>query len=120
MIEGIGCDIVKIARIARLLERHEHHFLNKVFTTKEICLAQGVYSKPNYFAKRFAAKEAYAKAMGLGISKSIGFKQIEILNNANKAPFFSLHPFMKKSTTFLSLADDGEYAMAYVICTSKT
>jgi holo-[acyl-carrier protein] synthase len=118
MIIGIGCDIISISRIAKILTKYNCKFLNRIYTAKEINRAPsiGVPRYYAYFAKRFAAKEAYAKATKLGIGGDITFSSIEILNDANNAPYFNYHPFANKEiNTFLSLSDENSYAIAYVV-----
>ena len=64
MIRGIGCDIVKISRVEKNIKNYSDKFLQKIFTENEIEYSSNSYNAANYFAKRFAAKEAYAKATG--------------------------------------------------------
>ena len=114
MISGIGCDIVKINRIQQILERMGTRFKNRIFTTTEIAKAPSNYvMEARYYAKRFAAKEALAKAMGLGIG-DIAFKDIEITNNELGAPKISCKKIMNQSL-HLSISDEEEFAIAYVV-----
>jgi len=115
MIFGIGCDIVNIDRIQSTLDKFRDKFLNRVFTEQEIRLSRSANSV-FYYAKRFSAKEAYAKAAGCGIGKKINFQDIEILNDENGAPYFSKHPLQKKNIrAFLSISDEIKYAISYVV-----
>ncbi|AIL65201.1 Holo-[acyl-carrier-protein] synthase [Rickettsiales bacterium Ac37b] len=129
MIVGIGTDIVNIERIENLITKFGYKFLNRVFTHNEIIESQK-FSSPKrssyYLAKRFAAKEAYAKATGLGIRNKITFNQIEILNDSYGRPFIILHNNTKEQLTnampsnhvpriHLSLSDEYPLAIAYVI-----
>ena len=115
MIVGIGCDIIDIRRIERLIRKYQNRFLRRVFTKNEIKLAGSMNNYP-YFAKRFATKEAYAKATGYGITKTISFKTIEIFNDEKRAPFFNQHPLMNSEIkAFVSISDEYPYAISYVI-----
>ena len=119
MIIGIGCDIIDIRRIDRLAKKYPDKFLSKIFTKEEIRLS-GALDNYSYFAKRFAAKEAYAKAVGTGINRDINFKSIEIFNDEKKAPFFNRHPLLDDGiTAFLSMSDEFPYAISYVTLVKK-
>ena len=122
-IFGIGTDIIEINRIKKLLNKN-NQFKKKIFSTKEI---KSCESSPNVsasYSKRFAAKEAFAKALGIGISKGISFNEISINNNTNGAPFIELTGktkiFVKnltkgKNKIYLSLSDEKKYALAMII-----
>ncbi|WPX96556.1 holo-ACP synthase [Candidatus Bandiella euplotis] len=115
MIVGIGCDIVDIRRVERLIKKYKYKFLSRIFTENEIKLANNP-EHYSYFAKRFAAKEAYAKATGHGIRGEVAFQAIEIFNDAKNAPFFNKHPMSNQGVkAFLSIADEYPYTIAYVI-----
>ena len=119
MIIGIGCDIVDIRRIEKLVKRYQDRFLSRVFTKDEIKLANNLKNY-SYFAKRFAAKEAYGKATGYGISEKTGFKDIEIFNDKKGAPFFNQHPLIHKGIkAFISISDEYPYTISYVILTQS-
>ena len=115
MILGIGCDIVKINRIALLIERYGDHFKKKVFTSNEIASAihYQKHEEAPYYAKRFAAKEAFAKAIGTGIG-ILRFTDIEISNNELGAPLIYCHK-IKGLKVHISLSDEIEFALAYVV-----
>ena len=122
-IIGIGVDIVNNNRLKKLVKNK--NFISRVFTDNEQKSSNKFKNKINYFSKRFAAKEAFSKATGYGISKNLHFKDIEIKNNKNGKPSINL----KKSTslylkkrfkvksfkTNLSLSDEKSYSIAYVI-----
>ena len=122
-IIGNGVDIVENKRIKNSLKIKG--FVNRVFTQNEIYKSKNLNNKTNYFAKRFAAKEAFTKALGTGIRKDISLKNIEILNNAKGKPFImlkgNLSKYLKKKiknknyNIYLSLADDKPWAQATVI-----
>jgi holo-[acyl-carrier protein] synthase len=119
MIIGIGCDIIDIRRIEKLVKKYPDKFLSRIFTKEEIGLA-GALNNYSYFAKRFAAKEAYAKAVGTGINRDINFRSMEIFNDEKKAPFFNRHPLLKQGiNAFLSMSDEYPYAISYVTLVKK-
>ena len=121
-IFGVGTDIVKINRIKKLLRRK--NVLEKLFNKEEISKCKRIKKMENCFAKRFAAKEAFSKALGTGISKGIYFNQIVVLNEKNGKPFIKLIENTKKNVEkklkkknykiSLSLTDENEYAVAFV------
>ena len=121
-IFGIGTDIVKTIRIQKLLRKK--NILEKLFNEEEIIKCKKIKKTTNCFAKRFAAKEAFSKALGTGISKGIYFNQIVVLNEKNGKPFIKLIENTKKNVEkklkkkkykiSLSLTDEDEYAVAFV------
>ncbi|WP_264338131.1 holo-[acyl-carrier-protein] synthase [Wolbachia endosymbiont (group A) of Cheilosia soror] len=117
MIHGIGTDIVYIPRVLRILQKYGEKFLNRIYTEKEIELSRKYNSqemRARYFAKRFAAKEAFVKARGTGFSQGITMKDIEIYNDVRGKPYLTVSKdFISK--IHLSLSDDGDYATAFVI-----
>lgn len=131
MILGIGSDIVQIPRILALLNRYGEKFIERVFTEEE---RQGSekFSVENtqliaaYYAKRFAAKEALAKAVGMGFRKYVTMKDISIINDALGKPVIKLSDKLdqrlrqsvgnKQIQYHVSLSDDYPIAMAFVIC----
>ncbi|MGL9757598.1 MAG: holo-[acyl-carrier-protein] synthase [Wolbachia sp.] len=120
MIYGIGTDIVYIPRILRILQKYGGKFLNKVYTKKEIELSRKYNShemQAKYFAKRFAAKEAFVKALGTGFSQGIIMKDIEIYSDIRKKPHLTItKDFISKDYKIhLSLSDDQDYATAFVV-----
>ena len=94
-IFAIGSDLVNIKRIQGIL-RKNRNFKNRVFSKKEIVIGSKKNNQSNYFAKRFAAKEAFSKALGTGISKGLSFKDIEILNNKGGKPILNINGKSKK------------------------
>ena len=121
-IFGIGTDIVQINRLKKVLKKKSS--LSKLFSTHEISRCQKTNKSFNCFAKRFAAKEAFSKALGTGISKGINFNQIVVLNEKSGKPFIKLIKDTKKNVEkklkkknykiSLSLTDEDEYAVAFV------
>ena len=122
IIFGIGTDIVSVERIKNSLKNK--HFLNRVFNEKEIVKCKKVKGSVNCYAKRFAAKEAYSKALGTGISNGINFNEIVVLNKKSGKPYIDIigktkkilnKKFKgKKSKISLSLSDEKKYAVAFV------
>ena len=95
-IIGNGVDIIKNSRINNSLKIKG--FLNRIFTEKEIKQGTKLKNKINFYAKRFAAKEAFVKAIGTGFRSDINFIDIEIKNYKNGKPYISLS---KKLNNFL-------------------
>lgn len=120
MIEGIGNDIVEIERIAQLIVRYPHRFLDRIFTPREqeYCLKRKEPAR--HFAGRFAAKEAVVKALGTGFSQGLTWKDFEILPNALGKPNISLSPFAKElfdhPSLLVSISHCKQYATAVALC----
>ena len=124
-IFGIGTDIVNIKRIDSSLKKHGFKFKSKIFSKKEILYCDNKKNPSSFYAKRFAAKEAFSKALGTGIRKEVSLKNIEISNNLQGKPFISLKGNLavyfkkkiknKKYDIHLSLSDDKPWAQATVI-----
>ena len=124
-IFGIGTDIVNIKRMDKSLKKYGLKFKNKVFSKNEIFYCENKNNPPAFYAKRFAAKEAFAKALGTGIGKGISLKNIEIFNDKLGKPNIKLKgkidnlvkKKIKKSkyNIYLSLSDDKPWAQATVI-----
>ena len=121
-IFGIGTDIVKTSRLKKILSNKL--IINRIFHIKEIQRCNKTYKFHNCFAKRFAAKEAFSKALGTGISKGIKFNEIVILNQKNGKPYVKLlnntklivEKLLKKKKykISLSISDENNYAVAFV------
>ena len=80
-IFGIGTDIVNIKRMEKSLKKNGLKFKNKIFSKNEILYCEKKTNPSSYYAKRFAAKEAFTKALGTGIRKQINLKDIEVSND---------------------------------------
>ncbi|MGA2959586.1 MAG: holo-ACP synthase [Thermodesulfobacteriota bacterium] len=126
MIYGIGIDLVKVKRIEEALERWGERFQNKVFTPGEVryCLQKKTPS-PN-FAARFAAKEAFVKALGIGIRRGVHWKDVEVQRGSLGKPVLKINgravEICQKERIeglFLSLTHDGEYSGAVVVLEKK-
>ena len=121
-IFGIGTDIVKVKRIKSSLKNKL--FLSKIFNKEEVFKCKKNINYSNCFAKRFAAKEAFSKALGTGITKGIKFNEIVILNQKSGKPIIKLinktrkvveKRFKKKRYKIsLSMSDEKSYAVAFV------
>ena len=126
-ILGNGVDIIKNSRINNSLKIKG--FLNRIFTEKEIQQGKKLKNKINFYAKRFAAKEAFVKAIGTGFRSDINFIDIEIKNYRNGKPYISLskklNNFLQKKLkiqkykVFLSLSDEKDYSIAFVVIDKK-
>tara|TARA_B100001939_G_scaffold91507_1_gene78437 strand:+ start:666 stop:1049 length:384 start_codon:yes stop_codon:yes gene_type:complete len=122
-IIGNGVDIVDNKRIEKLLLNN--NFLNRIFTYNEIKYSKKSQNKINFFAKRFAAKEAFVKALGTGFRNNINFSDIEIINNKKGKPEIKISKKIKnlisrkfkskKPKIYVSLSDEKKHSIAYVI-----
>ena len=126
-ILGIGTDIVKNARFKFLIKKK--NFINRTFGKKEIMLSQKLSNKSNFFSKRFAAKEAFAKSLGTGFRNNLNLKDIEILNDKKGKPFYIKSKKIdkiinkifktKKYDLFLSISDEKDYSIAFTTLQTK-
>ena len=122
-IVGTGVDIVENSRIKRSITNNS--FLNRVFTNKEILISKKIKNKTLYFAKRFAAKEAFVKSLGTGFRDGLNFKDISIVNDKLGKPSFFINKKIKKLIKkrfkvnsfdfFLSISDEKKYSIAFVV-----
>ncbi len=125
MIYGIGSDLIEVARVAILLDRHGDRFLRRCFNPQEI---KPKYQNPSvhYYAKRFAAKEAFAKALGVGIGRGVNLKEIACINNAMGKPSIVLEGetlatfqhLAGRACVHITLSDERHYAQAFVLIES--
>ncbi len=126
MIIGIGSDIIDIRRIERSVERFGERFLNRVFSDLEREKAESRRRRIDTYAKRFAAKEACAKALGTGIYRGVTWKQIEVVNlkggkptlrlsGAAAARLEELTPSTLNTLVHVTLTDDHPWAQAFVV-----
>ena len=126
-ILGIGVDIIENKRLTKLLKNKS--FLIRIYGKKEIELSKKIKNKINFFAKRFAAKESFAKSLGTGIRKELNFKDIQILNDKIGKPYYlktkkiSKIIYNKYKTKmydlFLSISDEKDYSVAFTIIQTK-
>ena len=126
-ILGIGADIVENIRIHKFLKNVS--FIERVFSRTEILLAKNIKNKKSYYSKRFAAKEAFSKAIGTGFRGNLNFRDITIINDKLGKPSFVVTDKIKKIVKkefkissfdfFLSISDEKKYSIAYVILQKK-
>tara|TARA_B100000780_G_scaffold210790_1_gene150715 strand:- start:365 stop:751 length:387 start_codon:yes stop_codon:yes gene_type:complete len=126
-ILGTGVDIVENLRMKKVL--NDKKFINRIFSTSEILLSKNIKDKTAYYAKKFAAKEAFAKSMGTGFRNNLNFKDISITNNKAGKPSFLINEKLKKIikkqfktlsvSFFLSISDEKKYSVAFVILQKK-
>ena len=126
-IIGIGVDIVNNNRLKKLIKNKS--FIKRIFTESEQIKSNQLKNKINYFSKRYAAKEAFSKATGFGISKNLHFRDIEIIANSKGKPLINLNKkslsYLKKKfkvnsfKTNLSLSDEKNYSIAFVVIDKK-
>ncbi len=119
---GVGTDIIQVDRLKKSLKKKI--FLSRIFSEEEILKCKRKKKNENCFAKRFAAKEAFSKALGTGISKGINFNEIIVLNEKSGKPYIRLVDKTKKIVErklkkkryniSLSIADEKDYAVAFV------
>ncbi|MBW8189582.1 holo-ACP synthase [Neiella marina] len=124
-IVGIGNDLVEIARIEQVLARTPERFAARILTASELSQFQQHKQPARFLAKRFAAKEAAAKAIGTGIAAGVTFQDFEVTNDAAGRPLLSLSGQAKTlanqrgvSACWLSLSDERHYALATVVLES--
>ena len=124
MIYGIGVDLVRVDRLARVLERYGERFLKRIFTDREIAYCQGRAKQGIYqFAQRFAAKEAFSKALGVGLREGgIRWREVEVLPDPRGKPVMQvtgraarLCQEMGIRGLHLSLTDEDNFAVATVV-----
>ncbi|MBF0453540.1 MAG: holo-ACP synthase [Magnetococcales bacterium] len=122
MIIGIGTDLVEIQRLRRSCDRFGQRLIHRIFAPVEYDYCMTFQDSVSCLAKRFAAKEAFVKALGTGMREGIWFRDIITTNNAAGAPTLSLQgvtaerlKILEPVTIHLSLSDDGGFAQAFVI-----
>ena len=122
MIFGTGIDIVNIGRIERLIERWGTLFLDRIYTGREIDWCRRRARPPECFAARFAAKEAFLKAIGWGLRNGIQWRDIEVENDPMGKPFFAFHRKAKEvlaahriQEALITLSHERPYAVAHVL-----
>ena len=120
---GIGVDIVKNKRIHSSIKSKS--FINRTFSKNEILISEKFINKTNYFSKRFAAKEAFVKALGTGFREGLNFKDIQIVNDKLGKPYYLIDSKIKNLiqkkkkiknfNLFLSISDEKDYSIAFTI-----
>ena len=122
-ILGIGVDVVQNKRFKLLVKNKK--FLSRTFGTKELERSKKTLNKTNYFAKRFAAKEAFAKSLGTGFRNNLNLRNIQILNDNIGKPYYYKSKTInnlierkfkiKRYNLFLSITDEKDYSIAFAI-----
>ena len=122
-ILGIGVDIVENKRIQKSIKNPL--FKKKIYSFKELKQSYAVNNKVAYFSKRFAAKEAFSKALGTGFRMNLNFKDIEVVNNKMGKPYYVKNIKINKIINkrfktknyqcFLSISDEKKYSTAFAI-----
>ena len=126
MILGLGSDITDARRIAKVIERHGDRFLTRVFTDIERAKAERRKNRAETYAKRFAAKEACAKALGTGIRHGVWWRDMGVVNMPSGRPTMALTGGARKrldaltpkgyfAQIDLSITDEGPMSMAFVV-----
>ena len=126
-ILGIGVDIVSNLRIKKSIKNNS--FVNRVFSKYEVYQSKKTLNKSNYFSKRFAAKEAFMKALGTGFRFNVNFNDISVINNKEGKPELKITNNVKKLlikklkvkkfNLFISLSDEKNYSLAFVVIQKK-
>ena len=124
---GIGVDIVENSRIKKSITNKK--FLSRIFTIDEINKSKKITNKTAFFSKRFAAKEAFSKALGTGFREKLKFKDISIINNKDGKPSVKINTKLhnlinkkfktKKINVLLSISDESKHSIAFVILEKK-
>lgn len=126
MIIGIGSDLIDIRRIEKSLERHGQRFIQRIYTEVEQARSEGRAGRVASYAKRFAAKEACAKALGTGLAQGVFWRDMGVVNLPSGAPTMALTggaavrlakilPQGHKAAIHLTITDDFPLAQAFVI-----
>ena len=126
-ILGIGVDVIQNKRIKSLINNKK--FLKRTFGKNEVKFSKNTINKTNYFAKRFAAKESFAKSLGTGFRNNLNFNDIEILNDKIGMPYYLISKKIdnivsqrfkvRRYNLFLSITDEKDYSVAFTILQKK-
>jgi holo-[acyl-carrier protein] synthase len=130
MILGVGSDLIDVRRIERTIERHGERFLARIFTATERTKADGRARKAETYAKRFAAKEACAKALGTGLRAGVFWRDMGVVNLASGRPTMKLTggalarlraitPAGYEARIDVTVSDEGPMAQAVVVISAE-
>ena len=124
---GVGVDIIENSRIKKSIFNKK--FLLRVFSDAEILKSKKIINKACFFSKRFAAKEAFSKALGTGFREGLNFNDISVVNDRYGKPSFKMNNKIKniinkrfktkKVNVFLSISDEKKHSIAFVILSKK-
>ncbi|MDN6321778.1 MAG: holo-ACP synthase [Halomonas sp.] len=122
MIVGIGSDIARVERFTRAVQRHGPRFAQRILGPDEHALWLQRSQPVAFLAKRFAAKEAFVKALGLGLREGMQWSDIQVLNDALGKPHLLLSGEAQRqiqsagvTASHITLSDEAEYAVAFVV-----
>ena len=122
MIYGVGTDIVSIKRVQEILNKNRDGFINRVLTEHERALFANKSDSAAFCAKRFAAKEAFSKALGTGIGRVVSFQDLTVRKNENGKPYFlpseKLRLYLQEKGIkqgHSSISDESLNALAFVV-----
>ena len=121
MIFGVGTDIVAVARLGALYERHGERALEKLLAPAERARFDSTSDPARFLAKRFAAKEALGKALGIGVAVPATLPNVAVMNDALGKPFFEYSPDLacylaeRRLSAHLSISDERDFALAFVV-----
>ena len=120
---GIGVDIIENSRIKKSITNKK--FIDRIFSHYEIIKSKKIINKTAYFSKRFAAKEAFSKALGTGFRKGLNFNDISVINDKYGKPSIKLNDKLKdiikqrfktkNVSVYLSISDEKRHSIAFVI-----
>ena len=124
---GIGVDIIKNSRIKKSINNKK--FLLRIFSNHEIKKSEKIKNKISFFSKRFAAKEAFSKALGTGFRKDLNFNDISVVNDKYGKPSIEMNKKIinltnkrfktKNVSIFLSISDEKKHSIAFVVIGKK-
>ncbi|HVK54367.1 MAG TPA: holo-ACP synthase [Burkholderiales bacterium] len=122
MIYGIGTDIVSVSRIADVFSRHGERFPQRILSEAEFAEFTRKKDQVRFLAKRFAAKEAFSKALGLGMNMPMSWRRMGVGHDARGKPIIVCSPELDEyvksigvSMGHISITDEKDYAMAFVV-----
>lgn len=121
MIFGVGTDIAAVARLARLHERHGERAADRLLAAAERADFARAREPGRFLAKRFAAKEAFGKALGIGVAAPATLNNVAVIHDELGKPSFAYAPELaqylaeRSLTAHLSISDEAEYALAFVV-----
>ncbi|HEX5126129.1 MAG TPA: holo-ACP synthase [Rhodocyclaceae bacterium] len=125
MIHGIGTDIVAVARMQAALDRHGESFANRILAESEMPAYRKAPDSARFLAKRFAAKEAFAKAFGTGLRAPLTLRAIAVGHDNLGKPHYVLDGALtgliaqRELSSYLSISDEKEYVVAFAVLATQ-